>query len=384
MDFFIRIPFLFLITGITGFFYFESNYQKLKQVEYINLQESTPDETFITSIGTDKNYANMVAIQPYMIPADYSTETRFYEKLESYIIKAKRSGFLKDRTTIIFPDHIGTPLYLIDERREVYTSKTLDDMFSNLNSTKYPNLKRTNFSTKIELTKYLLDEKSKLVKDTYVSTFSKLALFYKVNILAGSIVLPISSLSNGELNFIENDRKVYGFMFDNKGKITQKVERKYLYSFETEFLIPGKPPEEGLVVPGIPNKMAVLFSGDTLLLVSYTRIIQVTDLWVSPVFKLTNENMDYSKLEISGEIQNPSKSTFKESDSLLTSRELWNKFSTPGRHASTSSKSYLQVFLNGEFYDYKLDSWSCTNSKSSGKQEFIEPRKTSAILNLNL
>jgi hypothetical protein len=384
MDFFIRIPFLFLITGITGFFYFESNYQKLKQVEYINLQESTPDETFITSIGTDKNYANMVAIQPYMIPADYSTETRFYEKLESYIIKAKRSGFLKDRTTIIFPDHIGTPLYLIDERREVYTSKTLDDMFSNLNSTKYPNLKRTNFSTKIELTKYLLDEKSKLVKDTYVSTFSKLALFYKVNILAGSIVLPISSLSNGELNFIENDRKVYGFMFDNKGKITQKVERKYLYSFETEFLIPGKPPEEGLVVPGIPNKMAVLFSGDTLLPVSYTRIIQVTDLWVSPVFKLTNENMDYSKLEISGEIQNPSKSTFKESDSLLTSRELWNKFSTPGRHASTSSKSYLQVFLNGEFYDYKLDSWSCTNSKSSGKQEFIEPRKTSAILNLNL
>jgi len=384
MDFFIRIPFLFLITGITGFFYFESNYQKLKQVEYINLQESTPDETFITSIGTDKNYANMVAIQPYMIPADYSTETRFYEKLESYIIKAKRSGFLKDRTTIIFPDHIGTPLYLIDERREVYTSKTLDDMFSNLNSTKYPNLKRTNFTTKIELTKYLLDEKSKLVKDTYISTFSKLALFYKVNILAGSIVLPISSLSNGELKFIENDRKVYGFMFDNKGKITQKVERKYLYSFETEFLIPGKPPEEGLVVPGIPNKMAVLFSGDTLLPVSYTRIIQVTDLWVSPVFKLTNENMDYSKLEISGEIQNPSKSTFKESDSLLTSRELWNKFSTPGRHASTSSKSYLQVFLNGEFYDYKLDSWSCTNSKSSGKQEFIEPRKTSAILNLNL
>lgn len=384
MDFFIRIPFLFLITGITGFFYFESNYQKLKQVEYAKLQESTPDETFITSIGTDKNYANMVAIQPYMIPADYSTETRFYEKLESYIIKAKRSGFLKERTTIIFPDHIGTPLYLIDERREVYTSKTLDDMFSNLNSTKYPNLKRTNFSTKIELTKYLLDEKSKLVKDTYISTFSKLALFYKVNILAGSIVLPISSLSNGELNFIENDRKVYGFMFDNKGKITQKVERKYLYSFETEFLKPGKPPEEGLVVPGIPNKMAVLFSGDTLLPVSYTRIIQVTDLWVSPVFKLNNENMDYSKLEISGEVQNPSKSTFKESDSLLTSRELWNKFSTPGRHASTSSKSYLQVFLNGEFYDYKLDSWSCANSKSSGKQEFIEPRKTSAILNLNL
>lgn len=384
MDFFIRIPFLFLITGITGFFYFESNYQKLKQVEYAKLQESTPDETFITSIGTDKNYANMVAIQPYMIPADYSTETRFYEKLESYIIKAKRSGFLKERTTIIFPDHIGTPLYLIDERREVYTSKTLDDMFSNLNSTKYPNLKRTNFSTKIELTKYLLDEKSKLVKDTYISTFSKLALFYKVNILAGSIVLPISSLSNGELNFIENDRKVYGFMFDNKGKITQKVERKYLYSFETEFLKPGKPPEEGLVVPGIPNKMAVLFSGDTLLPVSYTRIIQVTDLWVSPVFKLNNENMDYSKLEISSEIQNPSKSTFKESDSLLTSRELWNKFSTPGRHASTSSKSYLQVFLNGEFYDYKLDSWSCANSKSSGKQEFIEPRKTSAILNLNL
>jgi len=384
MDFFIRILFLFLITGITAFFYFESNYQKLKQVDYVKLQESILDETFITSIGTDKNYANMVAIQPYMIPADYSSETRFYEKLESYIIKAKRSGFLKERTTIIFPDHIGTPLYLIDERREVYTSKTLDDMFSNLNSTKYPNLKRTNFTTKIDLTKYFLDEKSKLVKDTYVSTFSKLALFYKVNILAGSIVLPISSLSNGELKFIENDRKVYGFMFDNKGKITQKVERKYLYSFETEFLIPGKPPEEGLVVPGIPNKMAVLFSGDTLLPVSYTRIIQVTDLWVSPVFKLTNENMDYSKLEISGEIQNPSKSTFKESDSLLTSRELWNKFSTPGRHASTSSKSYLQVFLNGEFYDYKLDSWSCTNSKSSGKQEFIEPRKTSAILNLNL
>jgi hypothetical protein len=384
MDFLIRIPFLFLITGITGFFYFESNYQKLKQVEYTKLQESTPDETFITSIGTDKNYANMVAIQPYMIPADYSSETRFYEKLESYIIKAKRSGFLKERTTIIFPDHIGTPLYLIDERREVYTSKTIDDMFSNLNSTKYPNLKRTNFTTKTDLTKYLLDEKSNLVKDTYISTFSKLALFYKVNILAGSIVLPISSLSNGELNFIEKDRKVYGFMFDNKGKITQKVERKFLYSFETDFLIPGKPPEEGLVVPGIPNKMAVLFSGDTLLPISYTRIIQVTDLWVSPVFKLSTENMDYSKIEISGEIQNPTKSNYKESDSLLTNRELWNKFSTPGRHASTSSKSYLQVFLNGEFYDFKLDSWTCGNSKSSGKQEFIEPRRTSAILNLNL
>jgi hypothetical protein len=384
MDFFIRIPFLFLISSITLFFYFESNYKKLKQSEYNHLQESLSDETSILSIGTDKNYANMIAIQPYMIPADYSTESRYYEKLESYIIKAKNSGFLKERTTLIFPDHIGTPLYLLDERKEVYTSKSLEDLFFYLNSSKYPNIKRTQFTEKIDIANYLLDEKSNLVKEVYTNTFSKLAQFYKINILAGSVILPVSNLTNGELSFSGKERKIYGFLFDPRGKITQKVERKYLYSYELKFATPGKPPEEGLVVPGIPNKMAVLFSGDTLSPLSYTRIIQVTDLWVSPAHKISTEKLDFSNIEISGEIPNPSKSLYKDSDTLLSNREIWNKYSTPGRHASTSSKSYFQVFLNGDFYGIKLEPWSCFHSKSSGKQEFIEPRKTSAILNLHL
>ncbi len=219
----------------------------------------------------------------------------------------------------------------------------------------------------------------------YQSTFSDLAKIYKVNILSGTVLLPLLSINEGKITFSgATERKVYGFMFNSLGNITQKVERRHIYNFEKEFIISGNPPEEGIVVPGIPNKMAVLLSADTLSPISYTRIIQVTDLWVSPSIKLSSEVINFSDPKFSGELSNPSKSLFKESDSLLTNREQWHKFSITGRHASTSSKSYIQVFLNGEFYDIKLDTWSCYNVRSSNKQDFIDPKKTSAIINIFL
>ncbi len=384
MDYLIRVPFFIFVFLLSGYLYFDSMYHNLSGSEYNLVSLDKVDETYISSAGSDKNYANIVAIQPFMYPADYSSKERFFNKLESYLLKAKSNGFLKDHTTIIFPDHIGTPLYLSYQRKEVYTSQTLENALSFYNSPKYPFLEKRIIKTQNELINEILDTKYKDVAEMYTSTFSDLAKIYKVNILSGTVVLPQLSINDGKIVFTGKDRKVYGFMFNSSGLITQKVERRHIFNFEKEFIVSGNPPEEGIVVPGISNKMAVIISADTLSPLSYTRIIQVTDLWVSPSIKPSAEIPNFSDAKFSGELQNPSKSLFKDSDSLLTNREQWHKFSITGRHASTSSKSYIQVFLNGEFYDIKLDSWSCYNVKNSGKQDFVDPKKTSAIINVFL
>ena len=157
-----------------------------------------------------------------------------------------------------------------------------------------------------------------------------------------------------------------------------------LFEIEKSFAVSGTPPTEGIVVPGITNKLAVVLSYDTFSPISYTKIIQVTDFWVSPTIKFSSELPDFRDPLFSGELNNPSKSGFKESDAGLNPRDLWIKFGIHGRHSSTSSRSYIQIFLNGNFYDLSLSSWSSFQSKNASKQGFIEPDKHSALINIFL
>lgn len=377
MDFLIRIPFLFLLAGLSAYLYMDGYSPFLKDQDYKRLQ--IEETSTIHSAGTDKNYANMVAIQPYLIPADYSTKTRFFTKMESYLQRAKSNGFLKERTTVIFPEHIGTPLYLLGEKKEIYTVKTLSEL-KNVLQIEYSKDSTT------ELINEILNKKAGSTRDIYQSTFSELAKIYKVNILAGTILLPESRLNDGKIDFLRDsqDRKITAYLFSSAGNITQKIERKNLFEIEKPFAISGNPPQEGIVVPGITNKLAVILSYDTFSPLSYTKIIQVTDFWVSPSVKFSSEIPDFRDPLYSGELNSPSKSAFKETDANLNPRDQWLKFGIHGRHSSTSSRSYIQIFLNGDFYDLSLSSWSSFQAKSASKQGFIEPDKHTSIINIFL
>ena len=385
MDFLIRIPILFLITAVSGYLYLLTKPNSLTESDYQSILSKINDEPYISSGGKDKNYANIVAIQPFMVPADYSTKERFFNKIESYIIKAKNCGFLKERTTVIFPEHLGTPLYLINENKAVYTANALKEAIYNIHKSNYGKYDVIPEIDTVEYGLSIFEKKKQIVREIYQSTFSDLAKIYKINILSGTILLPESIIKDGGIVFVSDssNKKVYGFMFNSDGYVTQKLERKFVFDFEKNFIVPGKPQEEGITVPGIPNKMAVLLSGDTFFSSNYTRIIQVTDLWVSPSIKFQNESINFNGLVESKEINFPPKNINKD-DPLYNERELWQRYGIPSKHASTSSKSYLQIFLNGKFYDIPLDSWSSLNSKGSSKQDFVDPQITSAILNVYL
>lgn len=387
MDFLIRIPFLFFLAGLSAFLYYDKVSLELEDADYKSMQV---EETFsVYSAGTDKNYANMVAIQPYMIPADYSTRARLFSKLDGYFQKARNSGLLKERTTVIFPEHIGTPIYLIGEKKSVYAANTLKEAYLAFQGeSKYfwESKAPKELPEPEEFINDILNKKAENVTEIYQGIFSELARNYKVNILAGTILLPELRINNGRIELIseKKERKIYGFMFSSQGSITQKVERKNLFDIEKPFATSGVPQPEGIMVPGITNKLAVILSCDTFSSISYTRIIQVTDFWVSPAIKFSDETPNFADISNSGELNNPSRSLFKETDKLLSPRDLWLKFGIQGRHSSTSSKSYMQVFLNGKFYDLGLESWSNFQSKQAGKQGLIEADKKSAILNIFL
>ena len=145
------------------------------------------------SVGKDSGKGNIIAIQPYVTPKNYSTGFNFLVTLRLYMEQIRRDSLIKKNTVVVFPEHIGTPLFACNEKESIYTKST---MKSALNTMVYSNfftwapLYISTDSVDKKMVHSILSMKSVRMAELYNECFSALAKEFNVTIIGGSIVLP--------------------------------------------------------------------------------------------------------------------------------------------------------------------------------------------------
>jgi hypothetical protein len=80
----------------------------------------------VTEYGNQTGRGNLLAIQPFMTPADYASVDGFYAKMDGYLEVARAQGWLSQKTVVVFPEYIGTWLVACREKQALYRAQSLD------------------------------------------------------------------------------------------------------------------------------------------------------------------------------------------------------------------------------------------------------------------
>ncbi|MBK8399410.1 MAG: hypothetical protein IPL26_29730 [Leptospiraceae bacterium] len=347
MNYFVR-SIVFILFAICSFYYAWSEGDRdISNEDYVKVSASIPT-LYTRSIGYDHNAGNVVAVQTYMNVYDYSTPERFYEKLEFYLREAKRKGFLKEGTIVLFPEHIGTPLVLLGEKKDVYAANTVTSAFSQIGFANLFHFLRIYFGVVGESSgEIVFRMKSEEMKSVYDSTFRKLSALYKVFIVGGSILLPEPKI-NPDTGVIEiNTGKFFNscFIFLPDGKIfSQFSQKKNLTKIEKQVTTSSEIPDRAFLEL---KNVGILLSNDSIYWSMHNEKVRNKEILLSPSLLFEKDEIDWNTNDIYG------KDTF---DSNITQAELWRKYSIFEKTKnSPSNRVVIQVVMLGKFFDLTLE-----------------------------
>ncbi|TGM97274.1 carbon-nitrogen hydrolase family protein [Leptospira dzoumogneensis] len=309
------------------------------------------------SYGKDSSKGNLIGVEPFMLPGDYSNQKRFLEKTESYFIHAKRSGWITDKTIFVFPEYYGTWLVVSGEKSSLYTSPDLQSgmiyfILRNPFSFLY------HFFTSKENDKIqaaIFKIKADKMREIYGDTFSALAQKYKVSILAGSIVLPSPSVRNGKIVLGTTSLFNTSFVFGKDGSVLgEPIRKKFLTEEEKPFLDSNLKP--GTVIDTPAGKMGVLVCADSWYPESYSNLKgSGADFVAVPSYINRGETpvWDQAWAGYNGE-KNPSDVDPKDIGKI-TEGQAWKKYALETRASRSGFKNGINVFLQGKLWDLEAD-----------------------------
>ncbi|WPR76459.1 hypothetical protein [Algoriphagus sp. NG3] len=297
---------------------------------------------------------NILGIQPYMEVSDYFSQTVFKEKLKQYIEASSTKGLIRKNTLIVYPESIGTWLFLINEKHNLAEKKQLNKVlraiaFSNafdflLGYIKTGDESNKEFSSIIRM-------KAKSMVKVYFETFSELALESKSYLLAGSIVLPGPTVVNGEI-FVNLSAPLYNasFMFGPDGKVVgNPILKTFPHSIETTYL--SFPDSANSQVFNLPyTKTAVILGYDSWFDQAYESVkSEGAEIILNPTFLSGNHSMLSKWQDFDGDHE---PENLDPGDAgKLTIKDAWEKYSLHTRLKTIKSKVGLSVFFNGNLWD---------------------------------
>jgi predicted amidohydrolase len=331
-------------------------------IETVEADVIRPDITWssipIKTNGTDRKYGNIVSMQVYLRTEDFARAEWWAERMEELIRAGKTANIFDRKTIIIFPEHIGTGLVLLDEKESVFDSedwqKGMDKLVSKHETELVPFLA----SSKKPASKWeaAFRFKAQKMADVYQQTFSKLAKEYSVPILAGSIILPSPKVVRGSL-VIDINGPLYNVSvpFSADGKAMDPLIRKTLITdFEAQILDAGEVAQERTwIVPGW--KVGIFIGQEVFNTALYTKLAgRPLDGIVSPAVSFPS----FEKEKLKTFINDPSSES-------LTENEVWEKHGLTKNIKITRAIESVQVFLHGSFFGTK------TGGRTYNVRDFI-------------
>jgi hypothetical protein len=75
--------------------------------------------------GRDEGHGNLLGIQPFMLPVDYTTPQTLLDKLDGYFAAAQEKSWLTEKTIVVLPEYLGSWLVAAGEPSRVYAATNL-------------------------------------------------------------------------------------------------------------------------------------------------------------------------------------------------------------------------------------------------------------------
>ncbi|MFZ9661155.1 MAG: nitrilase-related carbon-nitrogen hydrolase [Chitinophagaceae bacterium] len=339
------------------------------------------DTTF--SVNSDSGKGNVIGINPFMIPEDYSRKDQFIKKIKGYLDTCQSLGWLNDKTTVVLPEYIGSWLAVEGEKNQIYQSEHVTQAIgtfisSNLFSYIHAWLMcPDDAEDKVKHSVFAM--KGQHLANLYLEIFSQLSREYGITIIAGSILLPNPEVRKGKIITHKGSLENVSAVFDPKGNMYPVLTRKS-YPTKDELLFIKKSLPTDPVMYDLPiGKTAVMICADSWYPESYLRIKNGHPLFVA-VPSYTQK--DFSMME-KWEGYSGSKAP-KDVDSkdigTITLRDAWLKYTIPARIKESGASYGMIVNLRGTLWDLGTDGELMIYNK--GNIIYPTPRKGASIINL--
>ncbi|WP_319586181.1 nitrilase-related carbon-nitrogen hydrolase [uncultured Desulfobulbus sp.] len=311
--------------------------------------------------GKDFGNGNIVAIQPWILGADYSSAQAFRSKLDGYFREADRKGWLRKNTIVVLPEYLGAWLLCAGEKRSVWEAPTIMDAMKMKVLSNIPSIiAGAVLAPCADRTKYAIFRSSgKKSASIYDKTLSYLARKYHITIAGGSVILPSPYVEDGHLRTtgkgpLYNVSPVYR---PDGNAYPELVIKVFVTADEKDFVSPGK--IDDLPVFDTPSgKLGVLICADSWFPQAFRVLSQkqaklvVVSSFIGGDSSLREIWKGYSNAKTPSDV-NPT------DPEKITSFEAWKRYTLPGRISGTGIQFGVLSCLRGQLWDLGSDSFVC-------------------------
>ncbi len=309
------------------------------------------------SLGNNSDKGNIVGIQPHLTQESYLSQATFQKNLDSYLEYLQASGYINDKTLVIFPEHIGSWLVCADENVDFKSKKTIGELIQSMYATYTDKFQKYIANSDKELKEFAaaFHIKASKIAAYYQETFSYLAKKYQVTIVGGSVVLENPDVINGKI--VCNSGPLYNgsAVFYPDGTISPNLIKKiHLVPTELGFLSGGSINEQHIYELPL-GKLCVLICADSWYSECYKLAINNTaDIIAVPSYQ---DELDLWDKKWRGYTVDSPEDAYDTKDiGTITEGEAWKKYALAQKIKKTKAAVGINVFLKGELWEMGANS----------------------------
>jgi predicted amidohydrolase len=301
--------------------------------------------------GVRADRGNLLGIQPELFPTDYQNPGHLRRKLAAYLQTARELGLLSDKTVVVLPEHIGTWLMISGEKDELYQAGTLQDAMNWLAISNplafIRGLISAHGDNRLD-DAYLRMKADSMARD-YQAMFGGLAREFGVTLVAGSIVLPEPSVSEGVLKIGRGALYNSSLVFGRDGRPLGQPQRQQHPVFEQRDVLEADRQDALRVVDTPAGRLGVLIGSDSWYPRYYRQLNdQGVQLIAVPAFVSGRDTWNkpwngYKGLSTPGEVSlRPGE---------MSEGQAWHRLTLTSQLPISQAKGGVSVFLRGQFWD---------------------------------
>ncbi|WP_431495230.1 carbon-nitrogen hydrolase family protein [Pseudomonas brassicacearum] len=301
--------------------------------------------------GTPADRGNLLGIQPELFPTDYQSPERLHRKLAAYLQTARDQGFLNAKTVVVLPEHIGTWLMVGGEKDELYQATTLKEAMNWLAVSNPLAFIQALVSAQGDsrLNDAYLRMKAERMAHDYQALFGGLAKEFGITLVAGSIVLPEPSVSDGELKIGRGALYNSSLVFGSDGRPIGQPQRQRHPVFEQRDVLGADRPAAVQVIDTPAGRLGVLIGSDSWYPLHYRQLNeQGAQLIAVPAFIIGRDTWDKPWSGYKG-LSTPSEVSLKPGE--VSEGQAWHRLTLTGQLPISQARGGVSVFLRGQFWD---------------------------------
>ncbi len=301
--------------------------------------------------GVPADRGNLLGIQPELFPTDYQNPGHLHRKLGAYLQQAREHGLLNEKTIVVLPEHIGTWLMVMGEKDELYQASTLDEAMNWLAVSNPLAFLRALLCAKGDsrLADAHLRMKAKSMARQYQALFGGLAKEFGITLVAGSIVLPEPSVSDGTLNIGRGALYNSSLVFGRDGLPIGQPQRQLNPAFDKQGFIQPSTDRVINVIDTPAGRLGVLIGQDSWYPDNYRTLNdQGARLIAVPAFINGRGTWDKPWRGYKGP-STPGEISLKPGS--LSEGQAWHRLTLTSQRPVSEASAGVSVFLRGQFWD---------------------------------